>query len=100
VAPPPQKDGAGPKDKPPPPNWAKIYAELMCQAHASYFEIHNMTIPAIEAIRAELGENIAIKIGMPSLLGGVSDTPTSPPHPDKLPKLYEFINFTNSFNGI
>jgi hypothetical protein len=60
-----------------------------------------MTIPQIDAIRGKLGENIAIKIGMPGLFGGVLDTP----HPSssatgKPPKLSEFMNFANAFNGI
>jgi hypothetical protein len=71
----------------------------MCQAGVSYFEIHKMTIPAIEAIRGELGENIAIKIGMPNIFGGALDTP-SPSPTGKPPKLSEFMNFANAFSGV
>lgn len=82
------------------PDWSEIYTELMCQAHVSYFEIHKMTIPAIEAIRRKLGKNIALKIGMPGLFGGALDTPTPSPSTGKPPKLSELMNFANAFNGI
>jgi hypothetical protein len=97
---PSQKDGAGPEDKPPPPDWAKIYADLLCHTSVGPFDIPNMTIPQIDAIRGKLGENIAIKIGMPGLFGGVLDTPSPSSATGKPPKLSEFMNFANTFNGI
>jgi hypothetical protein len=97
---PPQKDGAGPEDKPPTPDWAKIFTDLLCHTSVGPSDIPNMTIPQIDAIRNRLGENIAIKIGMPSLFGGVSETPASISSSDKPPKLSEFMNFANAFNGI
>jgi hypothetical protein len=98
---PSQKDGAGPEDKPPPPDWAKIFTDLLCHTSVGPFDIPNMTIPQIDAIRGKLGENIAIKIGMPGLFGGVSETSAPPSNPtDKPPKLSEFMNFANVFNGI
>lgn len=60
-----------------------------------------MTIPQIDAVRSKLGENIAIKVGMPGLFSGATDTTVpSAPYSDKPPKLSEFMNFANAFNGI
>jgi hypothetical protein len=100
VAPPPQKDGAGPEDKPTPPDWAEIYADLLCHTSIGPFDIPNMTIPQIDAIRSKLGKHIPIKMGMPGLFGGALDEPTPAPRPDKPPKLSEFMNFANMFNNI
>lgn len=96
---PPQKDGAGPEDKPPPPDWAEIYTDLLCHTTAGPFDIPNMTIPQIDAIRERLGKHIPISMGMPGIFGGDSDTPT-PPSDGKPPKLSELMNFANAFNGI
>ncbi len=74
---PSQKDGAGPEDKPPPPDWAEIYADLLCHTSISVTDIPKMTIPQIDAIRARLGKNIAIKIGMPNIFGGISESNVS-----------------------
>ncbi len=93
------KDGAGPLDKPPPPDWSEIYTDLMCHAHVDYFKIHEMTIPVIQAIRAKLGKNIAIKLGMPNIFDCALDTP-APASTGKPPKLSEFMNFANAFNGM
>ena len=59
-----------------------------------------MTIPQIEAIRGKLGKNIAIKIGMPGLFGGSLEATPTPSPTGKPPKLSEFMNFANAFNGI
>ena len=96
MAPPSTEDGAS-SDKPPPPNWAKIYSDLVCHTSIGPFDIPEMTLPQIDAIRAELGENIAIKIGMPGLFGGATDIPTTT---DKPSKLSDWMNFANAFNGI
>jgi ribosomal protein L10 len=97
---PSQKDGACPEDKPPQPDWAKVFTDLLCHTSVGIFDIPKMTIPQIDAIRSKLGENIALKVGMPGLFGGAIDTlaPSSPT--DKPPKLSEFMNFANAFNGI
>jgi hypothetical protein len=98
---PPEKDGASPEDKPPPPDWAEIYTDLMCEAHQSNSEIANMTIPAIEAIRKKLGKHVEMRMGIPGLFGGSVETEVPPSNPsDKPPKLSEFLNFANAFNGI
>lgn len=60
-----------------------------------------MTIPQIDAIRSKLGKNIAIKVGMPGLFGGTTDiAPPISPATGKPPKLSEFMDFANAFNGI
>lgn len=102
MAPPSKKDGAGPEDKPPPPDWAEIYTDLLCHTSISPFDIPNLTILQIDAIRARLGKHIPIKMGIPSLFGNeATNTNATPPsRPDKAPKLSEFINFANMFNGI
>lgn len=91
------KDGA---EKPPPPQWGKIYARLLYHTSMGYEEVANRTIPQIMAILAESGENIAVKIGMPGgALGGAADN--IPPQPDgKPPKLSQFQEFAGMFNGI
>jgi hypothetical protein len=96
VAPSDSKVGA---EKPPPTNWAKIYSQLVCHTSIRYEEISNRTIPQIEAILAELPENISIKIGMPSgILAGTIETPEPTQNTGKPPKLSEFMNFANAFN--
>ncbi len=98
---PSQKDGAGPEDKPPPPDWAEIFTDLLCHTTAGPFDIPNMTIPQIDAIRARLGKHIPINLSMPGLFGGVSETSAPPSNPTgKPPKLSELMNFANAFNGI
>lgn len=100
MAPPPQKDGAGPEDKPPPPDWAEIYTDLLCHTSISPFDIPNMTIPQIDAIRARLGKHIPISMGMPGLFGGALDTPTPSSPPDKPPKLSEFMHYASVCNSV
>lgn len=82
-----------------PIDWADVYSDLICHTSLSYFEIHEMTIPAIQAIRSKLGKNISIKIGAPNLFGSSKDT-TIQKNPGKPPKLSEFMSFANAFNGI
>jgi len=60
-----------------------------------------MSIPVIQAYRDSLGDNIAIKIGMPGIFGGSLGTSTAPStDTGKPPKLSQFMNFANAFNGI
>lgn len=60
-----------------------------------------LSLPVIEAYRRNFGKNIAMKVGMPGLLGGISDAASIPsPTPDKPPKLSQFVAFANAFNGI
>lgn len=102
MAPPSKKDGAGPEDKPPPPDWAEIYTDLLCHTSISPFDIPNLTIPQISAIRVRIGKHAQISMSIPGLFGGeIADVnATPPPRPDKPPKLSEFMNFANMFNGI
>lgn len=87
-------------EKPPPPNWGKIYARLLYHTGMGYEEIAERTIPQIMAILDEAGENISLKIGIPGIFGGALDTTSSPTPPDKPPKLSEFMAFASAFDGI
>ena len=73
MAPSNSKEGA---EKPPPTDWAKIYSRLLFHTGIHYEEIRRMTLPQINALLEESGENISIKIGMPNIFGGVSDSST------------------------
>jgi hypothetical protein len=96
---PSQKDGAS-SEKPTPPDWAEIYADLLYHTSENSQTIPYMTIPQIDAIRARLGKHVPISMGIPGLFGGVLDDSAPSPRPDKPPKLSEFMNFANMFNGI
>lgn len=87
-------------EKPPPPNWGKIYARLLYHTGMGYEEIAERTIPQIMAILDEAGENISLKIGIPGIFGGALDIPSPPTPPDKPPKLSEFMAFASAFDGI
>lgn len=83
------------------PDWAEVYSDLLCHTSIGVFEIPEMTIPQIDAIRRRLGKNIALKVGIPGLFGGAVGSSSPPsPAPDKPPKLSEFMAFANAFNGI
>jgi hypothetical protein len=97
---PPQKDGADSDDKSSHLDWSELYADLLCHTSISYFEIHEMTIPVIQAIRKKIGKHIEMTIGIPGLFGGALDTPTHPSPSGRPPKLSEFMNLANAFNGI
>lgn len=96
MAPSNKKDGAENQK----PDWAEIYADLLCHTSLSYEEIGNRTIPQIDAIRSRLGKHVALKIGIPGIFGGALDNPPPSPTPDRPPKLSEFMAFANAFNDI
>ena len=58
------------KDDRKPADWAKIYARLLYHTGMHYEEISRRTIPQIEALLDEAGENISIKVGMGNIFGG------------------------------
>lgn len=62
------------KDDHKPTDWAKIYARLLYHTGMHYEEIGRRTLPQINALLEEAGENISIKIGMPNIFGGISET--------------------------
>jgi hypothetical protein len=96
VAPPAEGGAENPK-----PDWSEIYADLLCHTSVGPFDIPNMTIPQIDAIRGKLGKNIAIKVGMPGLFGGALEAPAASSNPTgKPPKLSQFADFASVFNGI
>ena len=81
------------------PDWADVFTELMCHSSVSYFDIHEMTIPVIQAIRGKLGKNIKLKVSMPDLFGSAEGE--SIPVQDntgKPPKLSRLMDFANAFN--
>lgn len=83
----------------PKPDWSKIFSEFACHTNITRTEIFEMPIPVIQAYRNNLGENIAIKIGMPGgMFGSSIDTSPAPVNTGKPPKLSEFMNFANAFN--
>ena len=86
------------KDDKNPPNWGKVYAQLMRQYHMDYDSIMKRTIPQILALNMELPEQLAIdRMTIPGIFGGALDNP--PPSPTgKPPKLSEFMAFANAFN--
>lgn len=88
------------KDDRKPPHWGKIYARILFHTGMGYEEIARRTIPQIRAILDGANENIAIKIGLPGILGGALDNPAPSPTSNKPPKLSEFMAFANAFNGI
>ena len=85
-----------------PPDWDRIYAQLMFHYHMDYESIKNRTLPQIEALNAELPEQLQInQFRIPGIFGGALDNPTPPPEPTgKPPKLSEFAAFAGAFNGI
>jgi len=58
-----------------PPDWGKIYSRVLYHTGMCYEEIANRTIPQILAILGGAEENISIKMGMPSIFGGSSQSP-------------------------
>lgn len=96
MAPSDKTDGA----ETPKTNWAKVFSEFACHTNITRAELFDMPLPIIQAYLRELPENIALKIGMPGLLGGTLDNPPLSPTAGKAPKLSEFMSFANAFNGI
>lgn len=96
MAPPDKKDGA----EPPKPDFAEVYTDLLCHTSLSYEEIGERTIPQIDAIRVRLGKNIALKVGIPNIFGGASNPTPPPEYTGERPKLSQFVEFANAFNGI
>lgn len=83
------------------PDWAEIYADLLCHTSLSYEAIGSMTIPQIEAIRIRLGKHIPIQFGIPGIFGGVLDNSPSASSPTgKPPKLSEIAAFCSAFDGV
>lgn len=99
MAPADKKDGA--ESPPADPDWSEIYTDLLCHTSMHYDEIRERSLPQIEAIRKNLGKNIALKVGMPGMFGVSLDVSSTPPeNTGKPPKLSEFMDFANAFNGI
>lgn len=83
------------------PDWAEIITTLISHTSLKTDDIANSTIPAIQAVLARLNKHVSIKIGIPGIFGGALDTTSSPStHPDKPPKLSEFMAFASAFDGI
>lgn len=83
-----------------PPDWGQIYSRVLYHTGMAYEEISRRTIPQIMAILDGAEENIAIKIGMPSVLGSPALSPTTSGElkTNEPPKLSQFMNFANAFN--
>lgn len=78
-----------------PPDWGKIYSRVLYHTGIHYEEIARRTIPQIMAILDGAGENISIKLGLPT---GDSQSPT--PQTDEPPKVSQFAAMANMFSGI
>lgn len=66
-------DSKGGAENSPPTDWAIIYARLLFHTGMHYEEIGRRTLPQINALLEQAGENISIKIGMPNIFGGISE---------------------------
>ena len=97
MAPSAGKDGA---EKPPATDWAKIYARLLYHTGMHYEEIARRTLPQINALLEEAGENISIKIGMPNIFGATPPPSSTPPDDGTPPKLSQFAALAGMFSGI
>ena len=96
MAPSGKTDGA----ETPKTNWGKIYAQLMYHFKMSYDSIKKRTIPQIEALNAELPEQLQMQqLSIPGIFGGALDEISSP-IVDKPSKISDFFNMANAFNGI
>lgn len=95
-------DDKGGAEKPPPTNWAKVYARILYHTGMHYEEISRRTLPQINALLEEAGENISIKIGMPNIFGGAPSSSVSPlpPNDNTPPKVSQFAALAGLFGGI
>jgi hypothetical protein len=91
-------EGEG-EGKQPEIDWAEVYADLLCHTSISIFEIPEMTLPQINAIRSRIGKHIPLSMGMPGLFGGTLDK-TIQEHDGRPPKLSEFMAFASAFDAI
>lgn len=78
-----------------PPDWGKIYSRVLYHTGIHYEEIERRTVPQIMAILDGAGENISIKLGLPT---SDSQSPTTPQ--DEPPKISQFAAMANMFSGI
>ncbi len=81
-----------------PPDWGYIYGRILYHTGMVYEEISRRTIPQIMAILDGAEENISIKLGIPSMFGGVSSAPSG--LADEPPKLSQFAAFASAFDKI
>jgi hypothetical protein len=63
----------------PPTDWGEIYTEIVCHTNIGYFEIGDLTMPALEAIMTRLGnsksddvygDTVEERMAFAALLGG------------------------------
>lgn len=94
MAPSDSKDGA---EKRPPTDWSVIYARLLFHTGMHYEEISRRTLPQINALLQQAGENISIKIGMPNIFGTPSPVTQNDGSP---PKVNQFAALAGMFSGI
>ena len=93
-------DSKGGAEKPPPTDWAKIYARFLFHSSMTYSDIAKRTYPQINALLEEWGENISIKIGMPNIFGGIAPPHPAAPPDGKPPRVSQFAALAGMFNGI
>ena len=90
-------EGEG-EGKQPEIDWAEVYADLLCHTSISIFEIPEMTLPQINAIRSRIGKHIPLSMGMPDHWRNFDKTIQE--NDGKPPKLSEFMAFASAFDAI
>jgi hypothetical protein len=96
-------DGEGCSDKD--IDWADLFSEFVYHTSIDHEGVLDLTLPIINAYRRQSGKHIELKLGLPSSLGlsqVQSSTSDLQPiaNPEKPPKLSQFIEFANAFNGV
>ena len=83
-------------------DWAEIYTELLAHTSMSPDDISNSSIPFIEAIRARLGTQISLKIGIP-FGGSPTSVIESDSHelnkPGETPSINDIMGFCSGFGA-
>lgn len=61
---------SGEKEQNTPADWGEVYTILLAHTSLSYDEIGKRTIPQVEAVMANLGRHVGLKVGVPVGEGG------------------------------
>ncbi len=90
------------KDDRKPPDWGKIYSQLLYHYKMDYDSIRKRTLPQLAALNQNLPEQIQIsQLCIPDIFGGVLNSePTADNSTGKAPTLSEFKSLAACFNGI
>jgi hypothetical protein len=93
-----------------PPNWAKFFTALYCHTNLSRHDIHEASLPELEAVLGEVQPHIAWKAALGALTamfgittgsGSASQKADEAPVPTgKAPKLSAFAAFAGEFSNM